>query len=78
MIDFAVDCYAYVSSYRVYPGNLTPRNWTINGFMLAWRKYFLEEDESEEEQVENTDQEVGLQREIVLPTTTDFVNGWSK
>jgi len=46
--------------------------------MLAWRKYFLEEDESEEEQVENTDQEVGLQREIVLPTTTDFVNGWSK
>lgn len=28
--------------------------------------------------MENTDQEVGLQREIVLPTSTDFVNGWSK
>ncbi len=55
VIDFAVDCYAYVSSSRVYPENPTLRNWAINGYMLAWRRYFLKEDESEEEQGESTD-----------------------
>ena len=53
MIDFAVDCYAYVSSCRIYPDNPTLCNWAMNGYMLAWRRYFLEEDESEEEQEES-------------------------
>jgi hypothetical protein len=47
MIDFAVDCYAYASASRPYPNNPALRDWAINGYMLAWRRYFLiEEDNS--------------------------------
>ncbi len=45
MIDFAADCYAYVSSSRVYPDNPALRDWAINGYMLLWRQYFLTEED---------------------------------
>ena len=41
MIDFAVDCYAYVSASRLYPDNSALRDWAINGYMLLWRQHFL-------------------------------------
>jgi hypothetical protein len=41
MIDFAVDCYAYVSASHVYPDNSILLNWTINGYILLWRGHFL-------------------------------------
>jgi hypothetical protein len=46
MIDFAVDCYAKVAASRVYPDHPTIRNWAINGYMLAWRRHFLIEEET--------------------------------
>jgi hypothetical protein len=45
MIDFAVDCYAEVAASRVYPDQLALRNWAVNGYMLVWRRHFLEMDE---------------------------------
>jgi hypothetical protein len=47
MIDFAVDCYAYVSASRSYPDNSMLRNWAINGYMLLWRGYFLKDQDGE-------------------------------
>ncbi len=41
MIDFAVDCYAYVAARKSYPDDRVPQNWVINGYMLAWRRHFL-------------------------------------
>ncbi len=43
MIDFAVDCYAEVAASRLYPDYPALRDWAINGYMLAWREYFLKE-----------------------------------
>jgi hypothetical protein len=40
MVDFAVDCYAYVSASRVYADNAMLRDWAINGDMLLWRQQF--------------------------------------
>jgi len=48
MIDFAVDCFAEVAASRVYPNHPTLRNWTINGYMLAWREHFLKNQEGED------------------------------
>ncbi len=39
-VDFAVDCYAYVSASRVYADNDMLRDWAINGDMLLWRQQF--------------------------------------
>src|SRR5712691_4953589 len=36
MIDFAVDCYAEVAAFGVYPDHPALRDWAINGYMLAW------------------------------------------
>ncbi len=47
MTDFAVDCYAGVSSSRVYPNSPALRNWMINIYMLAWREHFLKDQEEE-------------------------------
>jgi len=44
-IDFAVDCYAYVSAMKMYSDNRALQAWIINGYMLAWRKHFLGEEE---------------------------------
>ena len=41
MIDFAVDCYAEVAAFGVYPDHPALRGWAINGYMLAWREHFL-------------------------------------
>ena len=41
MIDFAVDCYAYVTARNTYPDNRALQAWLINGYILAWRKHFL-------------------------------------
>lgn len=41
MIDFAVDCYAYVSARNFYPGNRILQAWFINGYMHMWREHFL-------------------------------------
>jgi hypothetical protein len=40
-IDFAVDCFAYVSAHSTYPQNRALQAWLINGYMLAWRQHFL-------------------------------------
>ena len=46
MIDFAVDCYAYASASFAFPDNPALRDWAINGYMLAWRRHFLIEEET--------------------------------
>jgi hypothetical protein len=48
MIDSVVDCYAYVSASRTYPDNSVLCDWAINGYMLAWRGYFLKDQDGEE------------------------------
>jgi hypothetical protein len=45
-IDFAVDCYAYVSASNAYPANRTLQAWAINGYMLVWKQHFLNEEDS--------------------------------
>lgn len=45
MIDFAVDCYAYVTARNTYPDNGVLHAWLINGYMLAWRSHFLSENQ---------------------------------
>ena len=45
MIDFAVDSYAEVAASRVSPDHPALRNWTINGYMAAWREHFLKDQE---------------------------------
>jgi hypothetical protein len=45
LIDFAVDCYAYVSASNAYPANKALQAWAMNGYMLAWRQHFLTEEE---------------------------------
>ena|SRR5690242_19661924 len=41
LIDFAVDCYAYVSTRNAYPDNSALQAWAMHGYMLAWRHHFL-------------------------------------
>jgi hypothetical protein len=41
MIDFALDCYAYVAARNIYPEDGVLHTWFINGYMLAWRNCFL-------------------------------------
>ncbi len=48
MIDFAVDCYAYVAARKSHPDDRTLQNWVINGYMLAWRGHFLKNLEGED------------------------------
>jgi hypothetical protein len=38
--DFAVDVYAFVSTSILYFYNSAFQNWAINGYMVAWRRYF--------------------------------------
>jgi hypothetical protein len=44
LIDFAVDCYAYVTTMNVYPEKRVLQAWAMSGYMLAWRKHFLNEE----------------------------------
>ncbi len=46
-IDFAVECYASVSAWNTYPHDLALQNWAINGYMLAWRHFFTDENITE-------------------------------
>ena len=46
MIDFAMDCYAYVTACNTFPDNRALQAWLINGYMLAWRQHFLKEEDS--------------------------------
>jgi hypothetical protein len=48
-IDFAADSYAYIAALNTYPRDEALQNWVINGYMLAWRRYFLEMEEIKEE-----------------------------
>ncbi len=48
MIECAVDFYADVFAYRVYPGNTMLRDWAIKGYMLAWRGHFLKDLDGED------------------------------
>jgi hypothetical protein len=48
MIDFAVDCYAYVSAKGAYPDNSVMHAWVVNGYMLAWRQHFINDQEEED------------------------------
>jgi hypothetical protein len=47
MIDFAVDCYAYVAARKSHLDDKTLQNWVINGYMVAWRGHFLKDLEEE-------------------------------
>jgi hypothetical protein len=47
LIDFAVDCYAYVSAKNTDTDNSTMQAWAINGYMVAWRQHFLKDLETE-------------------------------
>lgn len=40
MIDFAMDCYAYVSAKDAYPDNSVVQAWAINRYRVAWREHF--------------------------------------
>lgn len=44
-IDFAVDCYAYISTHNAYPHDRVLQAWAINGYMRAWRQHFLAEED---------------------------------
>ncbi len=48
LIDFAVDCYAYVLAMNTYPKNQALQAWVINGYMVAWRQHFSKEEMREE------------------------------
>jgi hypothetical protein len=37
---FAVDLYAFVSTFALYFDNSAFQNWAINGYMVAWRQHF--------------------------------------
>jgi hypothetical protein len=37
---FAVDLYAFVSTFILFFDNSAFQNWAINGYMVAWRKHF--------------------------------------
>jgi hypothetical protein len=37
---FAVDIYAFVSTFALYFDNSAFQNWAINGYMVAWRQHF--------------------------------------
>ncbi len=45
-IDFAVDCYAYLSALNTYPHDRVLQAWAINGYMGAWRQHFLAEEDA--------------------------------
>src|SRR6266567_7801736 len=42
-IDFAGECYASVSPWNTYTHDRALQNWAINGYMLAWRHFFTDE-----------------------------------
>jgi hypothetical protein len=46
-IEFAVDCYAHVAARNSYPKHQVLQAWFANGYMVAWREYFLEDQEGE-------------------------------
>ncbi len=46
MIDFAIDCYAYVTARNTYPDNRVLQAWLINGYVLVWRQHFLAEEDT--------------------------------
>ncbi len=48
MIDFAVDCYAYVTARNAYHRNRALEEWAVNGYMLAWRQHFFTEEDISE------------------------------
>ena len=48
MIDFAVDCYTYVTARNAYPYNRALEEWAVNGYMLAWRQHFFTEEDTYE------------------------------
>lgn len=48
MIDIAVECYAEVAASRTYPDQPALWSWPVNGYMVAWRKHFLKDQEGED------------------------------
>ncbi len=47
-IDLAVDCFAFASAHTTYPQNRALQAWLINGYMLAWRQHFLNDQKKED------------------------------
>lgn len=45
-IDFASDCYAWVSSQRAYPQSVVLQAWYCQGYLTAWREHFALEEGS--------------------------------
>lgn len=46
LIDFAVDCFASLTTKKAYPGDVPAQAWALNGYMAAWRKWRDDEDAS--------------------------------
>ncbi len=45
VIDFASDCYAVAAAQSIYQDDQALQEWLINGYMVAWREHFLEDDD---------------------------------
>jgi len=45
VIDFASICYAVTAAQSTYQDDQALQEWLINGYMVAWRQYFLEDDD---------------------------------
>ena len=48
LIDFVVNCYAYVTACNVYPDQSALQSCFFNRCMVVWRQPFLKEQEEEE------------------------------
>jgi len=46
MIDFVVDCFAFPTAKKAYPGDALAQAWALNGYLVAWRKWRDDEDAS--------------------------------
>ncbi|MFL5658338.1 MAG: hypothetical protein ACJ8CB_29665 [Ktedonobacteraceae bacterium] len=44
-VDFAVDCFAQAAARNTYPHDPTLQAWVTSGYMLAWRRHFLADED---------------------------------
>jgi hypothetical protein len=44
-VDFAVDCFARAAGRNTYPHDPTLQAWVTSGYVLAWRRHFLTDED---------------------------------
>ena len=44
-VDFAVDCFARATGRNTYPHDPTLQAWVTSGYVLAWRRHFLTDED---------------------------------